>query len=156
MVVTTGLISINHPIVAKWLIGSARLIGRPINASVYTNGKLNSEIKIFHADKYWNGQKADYFLLYTPYAENNPLKVISLNRKDSYVGRPSSTNIRDYDFFSGLLFQSEVGAKFANFKDDMKGFNYDPQLSFIGKQIKLNIPPAITSQIGFDSIRIDW
>lgn len=155
LVVTAGLISIIHPIFLKWLSGSARLIGRPIKALVYTNGKIDRDIRIFHVDHYWNGQKADYFLLQIPYTEKSKLKVISLNRKENYAGRPSSTNKHDYDSIFGFLFQSEVGSQFTPFIDNMKGFAYDPQISFSDKKIKFNIPPTIRDLLKCDSIRIE-
>ena len=151
--VTIGITSINHPIILKWLSGSARIIGKPVNAIVYTNGILNTEIKVFHVGSYWNKTKADYYLLYISYADKSKLKVISLNRKDKYAGVPSATNIRDYDFIYGQLFPSEVGAKFSPFTDKAKGYNFDPRLSFVENQISLKIPP-IVKELKFDSIRI--
>jgi len=150
-----GLISINHPIILKWITGSARIIGRPISATVYTNGQINNDINVFHVDKYWNGKSADYFILNPLFiSDNNKLKFFSINRKDNFVGRPSSTNIRDYDVIAGLLFQSEVGGKFTSFGNDMKGYNFDTKLTFIGRQIILNIPP-IATELKCDSMRVE-
>ena len=151
--VIVGLTSINHPIVLKWLTGSARLVGRPTSANVYTNGQVNKAIKVFHVDKYWNGEPADYYILYFPYADNSRLKFLNLNRKDNYAGGPSSTNIRDYDIVAGLLFQSEVGSKFTPFQDDMKGFNFESQLAFTHREIRLNIPPT-AKDLKCDSLRV--
>jgi hypothetical protein len=154
-VIAVGLTSINHPIVLKWLTGSARIIGRPINATVYTNGQINNEIKVFHVDKYWNGNNADYFILNSSFVPaNKKLKFFSINRKDNYVGRPSSTNVRDYDIIAGLLLQSEVGGKFTPFGVDMKGYNFDTKLTFIDKKITLKIPPSGT-ELKCDSIRVE-
>ena len=153
-VVAVGLISINHPIIIKWLSGTARHIGKPITATVYTNGQINNDIKVFHVDKYWKGGRADYYIIYVPYADKSRLKFFSLNKKDNYAGCPVSTNIRDYDLIAGHLFQSEVGAHFTPFSDDMKGFDFDPHLSFSNKQINLNIP-ATVKELRCDSIRIE-
>ena len=106
-VVAVGLISINHPIIIKWLSGTARHIGKPITATVYTNGQINNDIKVFHVDKYWKGGRADYYIIYVPYADKSRLKFFSLNKKDNYAGCPVSTNIRDYDLIAGHLFQFE-------------------------------------------------
>lgn len=138
--VAVGLTSIGHPIILKWFSGSARLIGSPTAATVYTDGQLNQDIKVFHVDKYWSGEPADYYVLYFPYADNSRLQILSLNRKDNYAGGPSSTNVWDYDIVAGLLFQSEVGANFTPIQDDMKGFNFTPQLTFSDRQITLTIP----------------
>ena len=87
-----ALTAINHPIILKWVTGSARIIGKPINATVYTNGQINHGIKVYHVDKYWNGKDADYYILYAANAaDNSKLKFFSLNRKDNYAGRPSAT-----------------------------------------------------------------
>jgi hypothetical protein len=154
LIVIIGIISINHPIILKWFIGSARLIGKQINATVYTNNQINNNIKIFHINKYWNKENADYYILYLLNAnENDKLTYFILNKKDNYAGSPSSTNIRDCDFILGELFQSEVGAKFTNFQDDTKGFNFNPKLIFEGTQIKLNIPPA-EKELKCDSLKI--
>ena len=151
--VAVGLTSISHPIILKWVTGSARLVGRPTNATVYTNGQVNTDIKVFHVEKYWNGEPAEYYILHFPYADNSRLKILSLNRKDNYAGGPSSTNIRDYDIIAGFLFQSDVGSKFTPMQDDMKGFNHDPQLAFTDRQITLTIPPT-AKELKCDSLRI--
>ncbi len=151
--VAIGLTSISHPIVLKWLLGSARLIGRPTHATVYTDGQVNTDIKVFHVDKYWNGEPADYYILYFPYDDDSRLKMLSLNRKDNYVGEASSTNKQDYDIIAGNLFQSEVGAKFTPIQDDIKGFNHDPKLAFSERQIRLKIPPT-AKELKCDSLRL--
>lgn len=61
--IVVGLAVTSHPIILKWLTGSARHIGKPIQATVYTNGLVNHDIKVFHEDKYWgNNQKANNYL----------------------------------------------------------------------------------------------
>jgi hypothetical protein len=129
LMIIIGIISINHPIILKWLTGSARLIGKQINATVYTNNQINNNIMVFHVDNYWNNENADYYILYSINAiENDRLRFFSLNKKDNYAGKTISTNIRDCDFILGQLFQSEVGAKFIDWQDDTKGFNFNPKL----------------------------
>jgi fructose-1,6-bisphosphatase/inositol monophosphatase family enzyme len=78
---------------------------------------------------------------------------LSLNKKDNYAGGPSSTNVRDYDIIAGLLFQSEVGAHFTPMQDDMKGFNFDPKLTFTDRQILLKIPKT-AKELKCDSLRV--
>ncbi|PQJ19582.1 hypothetical protein [Tenacibaculum sp. SG-28] len=65
-VITIGFTSINNPITLKWALGSARFIGKPIEVDSYVNGKLNEKIKVFHIDKYWNNELADYYILHSP------------------------------------------------------------------------------------------
>ena len=154
--VAVGLTSLNHPIILKWLSGSARLIGKPVASVVYTNGQVNPDIKIFHVDKYWDGTQADYYLIHFSFADTKDTReIISIDKKDNYVGRPSSTNKNEYDKIFGRLFQGEVGSKFTPFTDDMKGYDFDPQLSFTDKTIKLKIPPS-AKEFKCDSIRIEF
>ena len=152
--VVVGLTSINHPIILKWLTGSARYIGKPIEATVYTNGQVNHDIKVFHVDKYWGSNKKanNYLLSLTEYDNLGKLKYFCINLNEKWIGRPAGTSKNDYDFIAGHLFQSETGGHFTPFQDDMKGFNFDPQLLFTDRQIKFNVPP---NKLKFDSLRIE-
>jgi hypothetical protein len=154
-IIAGGIAAINHPIILKWLSGTARVIGKPIKADVYTNGELNPGIKVFHVNEYWNRTKADYYLLHFSYMiESQRSEYIIVNRKDSYVGLPSSTNKKEYDKVFGFLFQGEVGSKFTPFENDIKGSGFDTQLSFAGKTIKFKVP-EIAREFQCDSIRIE-
>ena|SRR5690606_12738974 len=152
--VVVGLTSFNHPIILKWFSGSARHIGKPIQATVYTDGQINNDIKVFHIDKYWNSsEKANnYLLILKHYDSLRMLKFININLKEKWIGRPVGTSNKNYDFIAGHLFQSETGGHFSPFQDDMKGFNFDPQLSFTDRQIKFYVPP---NKLKFDSVRIE-
>lgn len=155
LAVAIGLTSINHPIILRWLTGTARLIGKPIAATVYADDQVNTDIKVFHVDKYWNGTPADYYLIHFIYADTKETReIISINSKDNYVGRPSSTNKNDYDNVFGRLFQGEVGGKFTLFTDDIKGYGFDPQLSITDSTIKFKLPPSANA-FKFDSVRIE-
>ena len=147
-VLAVGLTSINHPIILKWVTGSARHHGKPIPATIYTNGQVNDHIKVFYTDKANN-----YLLSLTGYDSLGELKFISIDLNEKWIGRPVGTSKHDYDFIAGHLFQSETGGHFAPFQDDKKGFNFDPQLSFTDKQIKFNMPP---NKLKFDSVRIKF
>ena len=144
--VAVGLTSINHPIILKWVTGSARHLGKSIPATVYTNGRVNDHIKVFYTDEANN-----YLLSLTEYDSLGMLKFLNINLNEKWIGRPIGTSKKDYDFIAGHLFQSETGGHFSPFQDDMKGFNFDPQLSFTDKQIKFNMP---LNKLKFDSIRI--
>ncbi len=148
------LSSLKHPIVLKIISGSARNIGKPIETVVYTDGKINESIKVFYYNKHWgNNKKTDVFLLnLTETDERGLLTFIGIFPEEKWVGQPNSTNIKEYDFIFGNLFQSDVGGHFVPFHDQIKGFGFDPQLSTTKKQIKFNIPP---NKLDFDSIRIE-
>ena len=144
--VAVGLISINHPIILKWVTGSAKHHGKPIPATIYTNGQVNDHIKVFYSDE------ANNYLVSLPeYDSSGMLKFLNINLNEKWIGRPAGTSKNDYDFIAGHLFQSETGRRFTPFQDDMKGFNYDPQLTFTDRQIKFNMPP---NNLRFDSVRI--
>jgi hypothetical protein len=150
-----GIVYKNYPIILKWLSGSARIVGKPINAVVFTNGNINNDIKVYRIDNaYWNNVKSnDYLLSLKEFDIEGKLKFINidLNEKWKWVGRPSGTSINDYDIINGYLFQSEVGGRFSSFQDDMKGYNFNPELNSTDKEIKFKIPPK---ELKFDSIRI--
>jgi len=152
--VVIGFISINHPIILKWITGSARFIGKPVSATVYTNGELNSGIKVFHVDKYWSSNKKanNYLLSLKEYDSTGRLIFFNINLEEKWMGIPIGTSHNDYDFIAGCLFQSETGGHFARFQDDMKGFDFDPKLSFTNKQIRFNVPPG---KLKFDSVKIE-
>src|ERR1051326_6671617 len=141
--VAIALTSINHPIILKLLTGTARVIGRPVNATIYTNGQVNHGIKVFHTDKYWGIDKKanNYILSLTEYDSFGMLKFFNINLDEKWIGRPVSTAKPDYDFIMGRLLQSETGGHFAPFEHQEKGFDFDPQLLFTDKQIKFNVPP---------------
>jgi hypothetical protein len=89
-----------HPIILKWLYGTAGLIGKPIYAKVYTNGCINNDIKVFHTNKYWDtNEKADnYILSLKQFDSLGMLKFFNVNLKEKWIGRPAGTSIYEYDF----------------------------------------------------------
>ena len=145
--VAVGLTSIDHPIILKWVTGSARHFGKPISATVYTNGQVNDHIKVFYSDEADN-----YLLSLAEYDSSGILKFFNINLNEKWIGRTVGTSKNDYDLIAGHLFLSETGQHFTPFQDDMKGFNFDPQLSLTGRQIKFNMPP---NKLKFDSIRME-
>jgi hypothetical protein len=152
--IAASVTAINHPIVLKWLCGTARIIGKPVNVEVYTNGRLNHDIKVFHVDKYWGTNKHanNYLLSLTEYDSVGKLKFFNINLDQKWIGRPASISRNDYDFVIGRLVQSETGGHFVPFDHPEKGYNFDPQLSFTDHQIKFNVPP---NTLKFDSVRIE-
>ena len=145
--VVVGLTSINHPIILKWVTGSARHHGKPMPATVYTNGQVNDHIKVFYTD-----EPNNYLLSLAEYDSLGMLKFLNINLNEKWVGRPAGTSKNDYDLIAGHLFQSETGGHFSPFQDDIKGFNFDPHLTFNDRQIKFNMPP---NKVQFDSVRIE-
>jgi hypothetical protein len=151
--VMTGITAITYPIILDWLEGSARIVGKPIKTTVYANGQINKDFKVYHIDRHWDGEPTDYYILYFPYAKNSKLKVLGLNRKDNYVGIPVSGGKQGYDIIVGNLFQGEGGDRFISVEHDIKGFNFDPKLVFTDRQISFCIPPTV-NDLKCDSLRV--
>lgn len=144
--VAIGLTSINHPIILKWVSGTAKHHGKPIPAIVYTNGQLDEKINVYYTDEANN-----YLLSLAEYDSSGMLKFININLNEKWIGRPVAMSKNDYDIIAGHLFQSETGGNFSPFQDDIKGFNFDAQISFTDGQIKFHMPP---NKLKFDSVRI--
>lgn len=137
----------------KWSIGTGKNIGKPIKAIVYTNGEINDEIKVYRVNTYWDGTKTnDYLLSLTQYDLEGKLKFINIDLKEKWIGRPVCTSMDCYQVVDGYLFQSESGGHFVPFEDDMKGYNFNPHLSFDDREIRFNIPRGV---LRFDSVRIE-
>lgn len=145
-----GLAVSKNPILLKYLFSSSRNLGKPIPVKIYSDGKLNEEIKLFKVKKYFNGQAANYDILSFP--DSISRNFISIDYKNDFIGLPSSTNERDYKIILGRLFQSDVGAKFTPIDNSIKGFNFDPELNYNSRTIKFKLPKNI---FGYDSIRIE-
>jgi hypothetical protein len=120
--------------------------------SIY--GKINDEIKVFYVDKYWHGrEKANCYLVsLKEYDTSGMLAYFNINLDERWIGSPVGTSKKHYDFIGGHLFQSETGGYFTPFQNEIKGFNFDPQLSFTETQIKFKVPPKT---LKFDSVRIE-
>lgn len=152
--VAVDLTSIKHPIILKWLSGSARRIGKPIQATVYLDGQIDTDVKVYYVDRYWgSSEKANnYLLALVAHDSLGRLKYVNINLNEKWIGSPVGTSNKDYDIILGHLFQSETGGHFTPFQNNIKGFSFDPQLSFTDRQIKFNIP---TGTLKFDSVRIE-
>jgi hypothetical protein len=145
VLVTSILIrhSFEHPILLKYFTFGARSIGSPVQASVYTDGKLNSSISVFSTDQ--------YLLLYFNDTTQTE-RVICVHQ--NYVGTPEGASTRDYDYFWGRLFQSEVGGVFVPFDDAMKrSYPFDPKLIRKRNEISFIISPK-EKGFRFRSVRI--
>ncbi|HET6999712.1 MAG TPA: hypothetical protein VFI33_00295 [Puia sp.] len=144
-----------HPIILKWMAGSAKVIGWPMRASVYADGKIDQKIRVFHSDKYWNNNQADYYILYilSPYSYRTK-HILSLDIRNKHAGVPSVTDKNSFDLVFGLLFQSEAGTQFSDFRDETNGYGFDPHMDISGKTIRFNLPSKLKQ--GVSLIRIEF
>jgi len=145
LAITIGLTSLNHPIILKWVSGSARHLGSAMPATVFTNGIINDHVKVFYGDD------GDSYIVSLAAFDQGMLQFININFRENWIGRPAATSENDYDLIAGHLFLSDAGGKFTPFGDDIKGLGFDPQLSLAGNEIQFNLPPG---KLPFDSIRI--
>ncbi len=143
------------PILLKYLSGSARLIGKPVKVKVYINDKLSNKVKIFHTDKYWNNEKADYYILNCNFCERN---IFIIDRVGKVVACANSTNKSHYDIVLGYLFQSDVGAKFSPIAGNIKGLGFKSNLIIKEDEITFTLPALekpkkINFKLIFDKVR---
>ncbi|TAE18327.1 MAG: hypothetical protein EAZ95_04405 [Bacteroidetes bacterium] len=150
-----GIFLSNHYILLKYLGGAARSLGRPIEAKVYTNGKLNNDIQVFRANYYWRGGKANYLILF---GKEKPIDtdIIGVDLNEKYAFTTSSSHENDYELIWGRLYQSEVGGQLTPFKDGAKGFGFDEKLKIAQKTISFLVPQhEYVEKYNADSIRIE-
>lgn len=135
-IISVGISCREHPILIKWLEGEASCIGKPIYAKVYTDGQDCNTIKVYRNNRLIN----DYLIALSEPDRYGMLKYININLDKKWIGRSVATDNKDYDIVNGSLYQSEVGAHFVDFRDDIKGFNFNPYLYHSGDTIKFNMP----------------
>ena len=122
-----------EPLLIKFLIGTAQNLGKPIDAKVYTNGKLDKKIYVYyHKNQYVLFKKID-----VDYNE-----VVGINMKYNYAGIPVCGSIDSYKLYGKILLQSECGVRFVSFSNEEKmGEAFDPELTTSVKLIKFKLPP---------------
>ena len=130
-----------HPILLRWMTGSARVIGRPVPAIVYADGLIDKKIKVFHSDNYWDNKKANYYFLYilSPY-DYKTKHIIILNVTDKHAEVPLLTDKKSFDLVFGILFQSGRGTQGSDFRDNLKGYGFDPHMDISDKIIRFTLP----------------
>ncbi len=89
LTIILGVFSIKHFVLIRWITGTATIIGRPINATVYTNGQINRDVKVYHINKHWSGESTDDFILHFTYVDSDStIETIRIERKRKTVSRP--------------------------------------------------------------------
>src|SRR5688572_34779 len=98
VVTAVGLTSINHPIILKWVTGSARHFGKPTDGTIYTNGQVNSGVNVFYSDE------PDSYIISIPEDNNSGvIKFLSINVAEKWIGTQPKISADDYDFIAGHL-----------------------------------------------------
>ena len=130
------------------LVGEASNLGKPVYAKVYIDGHITNDIEVYRDAQYKN----DYLIHLKKLDTAGMLEYINVDLNYKSVGGTICSAKDCYDTISDYMFQSETGAKFADFRDDMKGANFDPKLTFNNYEIKFNMPPH---SLKFESLRIE-
>lgn len=131
-----------YPILGKWIIGSARPIGKPISCEIKINGIEYVNAKIFRqTTDFYGTTDRDYLILFIPKKnKSNGRNVLVIDRVNNVIRRPNS-NKRDYEIICNYLFQSESGANtMVPINDGMKGMGFDPNLKFVNTLIEFDLP----------------
>ena len=138
-----GIIQIiSKPIIGKWILGSARIIGKPIDKKVKINGIELKSAKIFIQKTDFNtSKKRNYLILYLPNkTPSEGRNIIVIDKENNWIRIPSS-NKRDYELIGNYLFQSETGAETMNpIFDDMKGLGFESDLKINKNLIEFKLP----------------
>ncbi len=145
LALAVGFTSIDHPIILKWVTGSARHFGKPMNATVFVDGKVNDQVKVFYTD-----EPDNYLLSFVECDTTGMLKFLNIDLNKKLISQPVAKSADDHDFIAGHLFQSKAVGQFSPYQADQNDF--DPRLSITGDQIRLDLPP---NALHFDSIRIE-
>ena len=125
-----SVVIFTNPILGKYITGTARLIGKPIDAEIYINEKKDTNAKVFHSNSdFYNKQKRDYLILYlrnvTTY---NGIDVYVIDKKNKIAYFPNSGE-NNYNVYFGNLLQSDSGANvMVSINDSLKGLGFDPKL----------------------------
>jgi hypothetical protein len=141
-----GIMSINHPIILKWVIGSASHHGTAMPALVYADGQAKKDIHVFYTD-----EENNYLICLAALDTSDHLRFLNINLNDKTISIPVTISSTDYDLIAGHLFQSERGKNFSSIQTTGRDSNFDPQLSFAGEEIIFNMPP---NKLKIESIRI--
>ena len=78
-----SVVIFTNPIIGKYLSGTARLIGKPIDAKIYISEKKSAEAKVFYSNSdFYNKQKRDYLILYLRSVKTyNGIAVFVIDKK---------------------------------------------------------------------------
>ena len=142
-VLITGIAYYTKPPVAKWLMfGSARLLGLPMQATVYFNERLQPDVKVYRINRHYNGSRANQYLLYQPLKNGGHLALyIDMQLRDAGIGNSAA---KDYATIGSLLFQAENAAWFVPFKDSVKGAGFDCGFATMPGNVLLDVPAGLT------------
>lgn len=144
IIITILLISViivfRNPIIAKFLSGTARIIGKEIRSEIYINGKRELNAKLFIAkSNFEETEKRDYLILYLRNLKDyNGTPVLIIDRENQIVKIPNA-NEKDYNLVFENLLQSDSGANvMIPINDKIKGLGFEPNLKFEDKKITFN------------------
>ncbi len=131
----------NNPIIGKYLLGTAKIVGKEQKSEIFINGKREMNAKLFFSNSnFENTEKKDDLILYLRDIDKfNSFPVIVINKTYQLVLLPNS-NIKDYNTYFDVLFQSDSGANvMIPINDKIKGYGFEPNLILKDDEIEFNI-----------------
>lgn len=131
---------IRNPIIAKFLSGTARIIGKETRSEIYINGKRELNAKLFIAkSNFEETEKRDYLILYLRNLKDyNGTPVLIIDRENQIVKIPNASE-KDYNLVFENLLQSDSGANvMIPINNKIKGLAFEPNLKFADKKITFN------------------
>ncbi|CAM3999381.1 MULTISPECIES: hypothetical protein [Flavobacterium] len=141
VVVLFLIISYKNPIIGKYIVGSARIIGEKTKSEVYCNQLKIDDAKLFLSkSNFEETEKRNHYILYfrnVKAFEGIPVVIVDIESNSVCIPNAS---LKDYDIVLGSLFQSESGAKvMIPIDNELKGLNFDPDLKVSFKKISFHL-----------------
>lgn len=130
-----------RPIVLKLFVGSARNIGTELKSTIYVDGKINTDAKLFKCNSdFYNKEKRNYYILYLRNTSLNDFPVLTIENDENLICYPNASK-SDYNIIFGNLIQSESGANVRiPINDEVKGPGINPKLKMIENTIEFELP----------------
>lgn len=134
------------PLAVKYITGTARILQQVPEARIYIDDSLQTDIKIFQANKNFDGSPRGKILLFDESGVTIPEKVIAIFPEQKNVCFTNSSK-KDYQNLFGYLAESELGARGNVAMDNKaKGAGFDPRLNFTCNAIRFRIVRNNVSQ----------
>jgi hypothetical protein len=129
------------PIIGKYVMGTARIIGKETRTEIFINEKKEPDAKLFISKSNFNEtKKQDYLILYlTDVKDYKGINVLIIDKAHKLLMFPNSSE-KDYDIIFKNLFQSDSGANvMIPVNNKLKGLGFEPELKIEKDVIKFKI-----------------
>lgn len=129
------------PIIGKYAMGTARIIGKDTSTEIFINGKKESDAKLFISKSNFNEtKKRDYLILYLKNVKDYKGINVLIIDKGHKLLMFSNSGKKDYDIIFKNLFQSDSGANvMIPVNNKLKGLGFEPEVKIEKDVIKFKI-----------------